>query len=73
MMERARADDDFDDFERFGGFESVLYNRSEWMHFYALSRRLWHLQFVWYDRKSKGFRLFGLWVTSVVRFQERGS
>jgi hypothetical protein len=56
-MKGARAGDENDDFER---FESVLYNRSEWTHFYTLSRRPWRLQFVWYDRKSKGFHLFVL-------------
>jgi hypothetical protein len=57
MMKGARAGDENDDFER---FESVLYNRSGWTHFYTLSRRPWRLQFVWYDRKSKGFHLFVL-------------
>jgi hypothetical protein len=39
-MKGARTDDENDDFAR---LESVLYNRSEWTHFYILSRRLWRL------------------------------
>jgi hypothetical protein len=70
-MKGAIADDENDDFER---FESVLYIRSEWTHFYILSRRLWRLEVVWYDRKLKGFHLFELLITSVVTFggEERG-